>query len=109
MLFRSSGITWDEGVGYDYQPFGGRFEPEFDESYGTRPSNWYSATTLTPWTYEGIYDNNNNASFTVVNSQNFDQGNATFPFVMLYRLASVIPLYKYKPLQQISLYLIFFQ
>ncbi len=75
LLFRSSGITWDEGVGYDYQPVGGRFEPEFDESYGTRPSNWYSATTLTPWTYEGIYNNNNNASFTVVNSQNFDQGN----------------------------------
>jgi|TARA_R110000744_G_scaffold380322_1_gene500699 hypothetical protein len=75
LLFRSSGITWDEGVGYDYQQYGDMFEPDFDESYGTRPSNWFSATTLTPWAYEGVYSNTNNASFTVVNSQTFDQGN----------------------------------
>ena len=75
LLFRSSGITWDEGVGYDYQQYGGRFEPEFDESYGTRPSNWYSATTLTPWSTQGVYDNQDNTTFTVVNSQDFDQGN----------------------------------
>ena len=74
-MFRSSGITWDEGVGYDYQQYGDMFEPDFDESYGTRPSNWFSATTLTPWAYEGVYSNTNNASFTVVNSQTFDQGN----------------------------------
>ena len=74
LLFRSSGLTWDEGVGYDYQEYPGTFAPEFDESYGTRPSNWYSATTINPWTYEGVYDNGNNASFTVVNSQDFDQG-----------------------------------
>jgi hypothetical protein len=75
LLFRSSGLTWDEGVGYDYQEYSGTFAPEYDESYGIRPSNWYSATTLTPWTYEGVYNNTNNATFTVVNSQTFDQGN----------------------------------
>ena len=75
LLFRSSGLTWDEGVGYDYQEYSGTFAPEYDESYGIRPSNWYSATTLTPWTYQGVYNNTNNATFTVVNSQTFDQGN----------------------------------
>lgn len=75
LLFRSSGITWDEGVGYDYQQYGGRFEPEFDESFGERPSNWYSATTLTPWSTQGVYDNQDNTTFTIVNSQDFDQGN----------------------------------
>jgi|TARA_R110000744_G_scaffold3269_3_gene12655 hypothetical protein len=75
LLFRSSGLTWDEGVGYDYQEYGGTFAPEYDETYGIRPSNWYSATTLSPWTYQGVYNNTNNATFTVVNSQTFDQGN----------------------------------
>lgn len=74
LLFRTSGLTWDEGVGYDYQQYGGVLEPEFDNSYGERPSNWYSATTLSPWTTEGVYDNTNNTTFTVVNTQNFDQG-----------------------------------
>ena len=62
-------------MGYDYQEYGGTFAPEYDETYGIRPSNWYSATTLSPWTYQGVYNNTNNATFTVVNSQTFDQGN----------------------------------
>jgi|TARA_R110000822_G_scaffold67703_5_gene164704 hypothetical protein len=74
LLFKISGSSWDEGVGYDYQQHGGTFEPEFDETYGQRPSNWYSATTLTPWVNEGVYTNTNNSTFTVVNSQTFDQG-----------------------------------
>ena len=74
LLFRISGMSWDEGVGYDYQQYGGTFEPEFDDSYGSRPSNWYSATTINPWSSEGVYDNGDNSTFTVVNSQNFDQG-----------------------------------
>ena len=75
LLFRISGMSWDEGVGYDYQQYGGTFEPEFDESYSERPSNWYSATTLVPWVNPGVYDNTNNSTYTVVNTQNFDQGN----------------------------------
>jgi len=75
LMIRTSGITWDEGVGYDYQQYGDRLEPNFDESFGERPSNWYSATTLTPWSTQGVYNNSDNTTFTVVNSQNFDQGN----------------------------------
>ena len=75
LLFRVSGTTdWSEGVGYDYTKEAFMFEPEFDEPNSERPSNWYSATTLAPWTNQGVYDNSISSTYTLVGTQNFDQG-----------------------------------
>ena len=81
-LWRVSGTSWDEGVGYDVKRAPGIFEPEFDEPYSQRPSNWYSATTLTPWPTQGIYDNTNSGTYTLIDTQNFGDGNENINFNM---------------------------
>ena len=81
MLFKAlSGRTWNEGVGYDYLVPFGSFEPEFDLTYSTRPSNWFSATTLGPWPFQGTYLNNNTATYTILDTQYFDNGNENISF-----------------------------
>ena len=81
MLFKAnSGVAWNEGVGYDYLVPFGSFEPEFDLTYSTRPSNWFSATTLTPWPIQGIYLNNNAVTYTILDTQYFDNGNENISF-----------------------------
>jgi len=81
MLFKAtSGHSWNEGVGYDYLVPFGSFEPDFDLTYSTRPSNWLSATTLNNWFYPGIYLNNLPSSFTSLATQYFDNGNENIEF-----------------------------
>ena len=81
MLFKAtSGVTWNEGVGYDYLVPFGSFEPEFDLTYSMRPSNWFSATTLGPWPIQGTYLNNNPATYTILDTQYFDNGNENISF-----------------------------
>ena len=76
MLFKAlSGSSWNEGVGYDYQRNIGMFEPEFDITHSTRPSNWLSATTLNSWVYPGTYLNTLPSSYTTLATQYFDNGN----------------------------------
>tara|TARA_R110000824_G_scaffold9800_5_gene43335 strand:- start:2822 stop:4324 length:1503 start_codon:yes stop_codon:yes gene_type:complete len=76
MLFKAvSGSSWSEGVGYDYQRNVGMFEPEFDITHSTRPSHWFSATTLVGWTFPGTYLNTLGSSFTPLATQYFDNGN----------------------------------
>ena len=81
MLFKAySGHSWDEGVGYDYMVPDGQFEPEFDLTYSKRPSNWFSATTIVPWTFPGVYLNTLSATYTVLATQSFDNGNENINF-----------------------------
>jgi len=81
ILFKAvSGHSWDEGVGYDYLVPNGIFEPEFDITYSTRPSHWFSSTTLTNWTYPGTYINTLNTSYDVLDTQHFDNGNENINF-----------------------------
>jgi len=81
MLFKAySGESWNEGVGYDYLIPDGSFEPEFDLTYSDRPSNWLSATTLQNWLFPGTYLNNLPTSFTVLDTQYFDNGNENIQF-----------------------------
>ena len=81
MLFKSlSGSSWDEGVGYDYLIPGGIFEPEFDLSYSTRPSNWFSSTTITGWFYPGSYFNALASTYQILDTQHFDNGNENINF-----------------------------
>lgn len=81
MLFKAlSGSSWSEGVGYDYQRSIGMFEVENDITHSTRPSNWFSATTLDGWTYPGTYLNTLGSSFLPLATQYFDNGNENIDF-----------------------------
>ena len=86
LLLKVTGTTWDEGVGYDYKNIGGTFEPEFDETFSERPSNWYSATTISPWTTAGLYSNTNPLSYELIDTQNFDQGDENINFDMSFEV-----------------------
>ena len=80
MLWRTTGSTWDEGVGYDYSEAPGIFAPQYDQTYSLRPSNWYSATTLTGWKFNGIYNNSNSTTYTTLATQSFDNGDENIEF-----------------------------
>jgi len=81
MLFKAvSGNSWSEGVGYDYMVAPAVLGPEFDISYSQRPSNWFSANTLTVWPLRGTYDNTNPTTYTVLDTQVFDNGNENISF-----------------------------
>lgn len=51
--------TWDEGVGFDYNPYGLTsngvsggltvVQQYNDVTFSTRPSNWYQTTTTSNW------------------------------------------------------------
>ena len=81
MLFKVTGNTnWAEGVGYDYLVPDGMFAPEFDQTYSTRPSNWFSSTTLTSWTTDGVYNNFMPSTYEILATQYFDLGNEDIKF-----------------------------
>ena len=81
MLFKAvSGNSWSEGVGYDYMVSPAVLGPEFDLTYSQRPSDWFSSTTLTMWPIPGIYDNTNTTTYTVLDTQVFDNGNENISF-----------------------------
>jgi len=100
-----SGLTgatqnWDEGVGYDYYDTDNvsisnaslAYKPnrDSDQSYSSRPSNWFRATTLSGWSTPGIYINNNSgvgtqinySALTLVDTQHFEYGNENIEFDM---------------------------
>ena len=81
ILFKAvSGNSWSEGVGYDYMVSPAVLGPEFDITHSKRPSNWYSSTTLTMWPLPGTYDNTNPTTYTVLDTQVFDNGNENISF-----------------------------
>ena len=92
--------NWDEGVGYDYYDTNNRvtnnaslaYQPnrDNDQSYSSRPSNWFKATTLSGWSTNGIYVNDNSgtgtsinfSALTLVDTQHFEFGNENIEFDM---------------------------
>jgi len=76
---------WDEGVGYDFADL--QYNIELDRNYSERPSNWYQTTTISNWTENGIYNNQNVgtvpfSSLTIVDIQHFQFGNENVEFDM---------------------------
>ena len=91
--------TWDEGVGYDYVDTVALDSWGYNKNFSTRPSNWYQTTTITNWSYPGIYSNNNTSSgstglnysaLTIVDTQHFEFGNEDINFDMTHEINSII-------------------
>ena len=82
ILFKVAGQSWDEGVGYDAKRTPAKFEPDYDTTFSERPSNWFSATSLTSWTNEGVYNNTDVSTYTIVDTQSFDLGDENINFDM---------------------------
>ena len=86
ILFRiPDGQYWDEGVGYDFADL--KYNYVIDKNFSNRPSNWYQTTTLSAWTENGIYSNNNTGTtnynnLTIVDTQTFEFGNENISFDM---------------------------
>jgi hypothetical protein len=88
-----TGQNWDEGVGYDFADL--LTEVPTDKNYSTRPSNWYSTTTLNVWGYPGVYNNKNlslypYSALTVVASQHFQFGDENIEFDMTSEINAVL-------------------
>ena len=116
VLFRiplTSGSTgnpqyWDEGVGYDYIPTNQTFNTPTgvytpmqlinDKAYSERPTNWYNRTTLSGWSTNGLYNNQNNgtgktvnySAVTIIDTQHFELGNEDIEFDMTSEINRVI-------------------
>jgi len=82
-LFKVTGHTWSEGVGYDYQVPHVSLQPQYNTTQSKRPSNWNYSDTVTWWNTPGIYDNTQVTSpttYTVLATQRFDHGNENISF-----------------------------
>jgi hypothetical protein len=88
---------WDEGVGYDYVDYIYDFD-ELDRNFSDRPSNWYQTTTLSGWTTDGIYLNDNSgtgstfnfSALTIIDIQHFEFGNENIEFDMTNEINSIL-------------------
>ena len=100
---------WDEGVGFDYNPYslnsngisGGMtaIQQSNDTAFSNRPSNWFQTTTTTNWSTPGIYDNKNSlttlsglnySALTIVDTQHFELGNEDINFDMTDEINSIL-------------------
>ena len=82
-LFKVTGYTWSEGVGYDYQVPHISLEPQYNNTQSKRPSNWTYSDTVTLWSVPGTYDNTQvqaPTTYTVLATQKFDHGNENISF-----------------------------
>jgi hypothetical protein len=100
--------TWDEGVGYDYYDNASLNssnasltsvnEKNNDRSFSSRPSNWYNSQTISGWSTNGIYVNNNTGTgntinysgLTFVDTQHFEFGNENIEFDMTNEINSIL-------------------
>lgn len=95
ILFRiPDNQIWDEGVGYDFADLIYDYSNS-DRNFSTRPSNWIQTTTLSGWTSQGIYNNNNSGStpysaLTIVDTQHFQFGNENISFDMTTEINSML-------------------
>jgi len=81
-LFKVTGYTWDEGVGYDYQVPHASLEPQYNTTQSNRPSNWAFSDTVTNW-LPGTYVNTalpSPTTYTVLATQKFDHGDENISF-----------------------------
>jgi len=97
---------WDEGVGYDVNntssginsPTGLAIysQPLIDNTFSTRPSNWFQTDNFTLWSEPGMYSNTNTSSFVnfndlhIVDIQHFDKGNEDINFDMTNEINGII-------------------
>jgi len=95
ILFRiPNNQMWDEGVGYDFADLIYDYSNS-DKNFSTRPSNWVQTTTLSGWTQQGIYNNNNLGStpysgLTIVDTQHFQFGNENVSFDMTTEINNIL-------------------
>lgn len=95
ILFRIPGNqSWDEGVGYDFADLIYDYSNS-DRNFSTRPSNWIQTNTLSGWTSQGIYNNNNSGStpysaLTIVDTQYFQFGNENISFDMTDEINNIL-------------------
>jgi hypothetical protein len=112
---KTSGSTgdpqlWDSGVGYDYynsakalnssNAMSVMTQLETDKSYSDRPSNWFQRTTVSGWTYNGVYDNSNSqtgataglnySALTIVDVQHFEFGDEDISFDMTNEINDIL-------------------
>ena len=81
--------TWDEGVGYDFADLIYEYNI-VDKNFSTRPSNWFERTTISGWSTNGIYQNDNSGTgssinysgLTIVDTQHFEFGDENIEFDM---------------------------
>lgn len=97
---------WDEGVGYDINdtklgidtPAGIAIysQPQIDNNFSKRPSNWYQTDNFNLWSEPGMYSNTNTSSFVnfndlhIVDVQHFDKGNEDINFDMTNEINGII-------------------
>ena len=96
---------WDGGVGSDYynaqktlNSSNGLLSPialPDDKSFSQRPSNWFQRTTISGWSQNGIYSNNNTglvnfSALTIVGSQHFELGNENLEIDMTSEINSIL-------------------
>ena len=94
----STGVpqTWDSGVGYDYYDFG--VTNLNDRSFSQRPTNWFERTTISGWSTNGIYKNDNSltgtgvnySALTIVDVQHFEYGDEDIEFDMTNEINSIL-------------------
>jgi hypothetical protein len=95
ILFRIPGNqSWDEGVGYDFADLIYDYSNS-DKNFSTRPSNWIQTNTLSGWTQQGIYNNNNTgtvpySALTIVDTQYFQFGNENISFDMTTEINNIL-------------------
>ena len=97
ILFRiPNNQSWDSGVGYDYYDFG--VTNLNDRSFSQRPSNWFERTTISGWSTNGIYNNQNSSTgtgvnysaLTIVDTQHFEFGDEDIEFDMTNEINSIL-------------------
>lgn len=95
ILFRIPGNqSWDEGVGYDFADLIYDYSNS-DKNFSIRPSNWVQTNTLSGWTQQGIYNNNNTgtvpySALTIVDTQYFQFGNENISFDMTTEINNIL-------------------
>jgi hypothetical protein len=97
---------WDEGVGYDINNtalsvsnplyFSLYTQPQIDNNFSKRPSNWYQTDNFNLWSEPGMYSNTNTSSFVnfndlhIVDIQHFDKGNEDINFDMTNEINGIL-------------------
>lgn len=97
--------TWDEGVGYDFtnnikttDTAGALFytQPFTDNTYSTRPSNWYENINMSGWSVPGLYSNRNNSTLVnyndlvIIDIQHFEKGDEDINFNMTSEINGIL-------------------
>jgi|688.fasta_scaffold05097_19 hypothetical protein len=70
ILFKISGETWDQGIGYDYADYKTESLIRDPFVYTETPSNWFYNKTNSAWNNPGVY-----TTPEIIATQHFDLGN----------------------------------